>query len=197
MEVCLTLKENEVDYKEFALCSADGDVLSTFYVEIEKDTALISYDTSSKHRNKGYASKGLRLVRQALFEDDNILFLELINLSGDYSRKVAENAGFFSPNNSIDYYVALNERAEEILNNKLSSLDASSSEHNNILRKLNKVNSKREQENKAIQKLRNELKKQSDLLEIADDEEYKQRIQAEIHHLTNILESTDQKNKEL
>lgn len=59
------------------------------------------------------------MVKTKLFEEE-MLFLELINLSGDYSRKVAENAGFFSYSGNLDCFVAVNPNAESILEKKLS-----------------------------------------------------------------------------
>ena len=79
-ELTLILTENELDFKTFKLCNLTGSQIVSFDVEIDKETALISYETQEKFRNKGYASKGLNLLKDVLFNDDNILFLELINL---------------------------------------------------------------------------------------------------------------------
>lgn len=97
MDVKLVKTVDDLDFKTFKLYTEIGgklDVTTSFDVEINKETDLISYETKEKYRHQGYASKGLNLLRDTLFSDDNILFLELINLSGDYSRKVAENGGF-------------------------------------------------------------------------------------------------------
>lgn len=90
------------------MCNENNEQIVSFDVEINKEIALISYETKESFRNQGYASKGLTLLRDTLFSNNSILFLELINLSGDYSRKVAENAGFFSRSNNLDYYICLN-----------------------------------------------------------------------------------------
>ena len=63
------------------------------------------------------------MLKNNLFSDTGILFLELINLSGDYSRKVAENAGFFSPNHCIEYYISLNPNAEIIIDEQTHQLN--------------------------------------------------------------------------
>lgn len=107
---------------DFKLYNENNEEIASFWVEYNKDIALISYETKEEFRHKGIASKGLNLLKEVLFNEKNILFLELINLSGDYSRKVAENAGFFSPYHTLDYYISLNPRAEEIVNEKLFKL---------------------------------------------------------------------------
>ena len=117
--------ENDLNYKEFKLCNDDGDIIVSFDVEISNETALISYETREEFRNQGFASLGLNMLKNILFSDTGILFLELINLSGDYSRKVAENAGFLSPNYSIDYYILLNSDAEIIIDEQIHQLNPS------------------------------------------------------------------------
>lgn len=192
MEVKLVQVENDIDYKEFKLCNENNEQIVNFDVEISKETALISYDTKEEFRHQGYASRGLKLVRDTLFGDDDILFLELINLSGDYSRKVAENAGFFSRSGNLDYWVLSNPRAEEIINNRLNSLDASSSELSKTNRLLKKVQSWQYGATKAKEKLYNKLEQfleQRDLLELegGGKEDYKIYLESEIHHLEGIL----------
>ena len=134
--------ENDLDYKEFKLCNDDGDIIVSFDVEISNGKALISYETKEEFRNQGFASSGLNMLKNILFSNTGILFLELINLSGDYSRKVAENAGFFSPNHSIDYYISLNPDAEIIIDEQIHQLNPSSAEYikkQNVQKKIKRL----------------------------------------------------------
>ena len=134
--------QNDLGYKTFELCNDDGDKVASFDVEIEKETAIISYETKQQFRNMGFASLGLNLLKNTLFSDSNILFLQLINLSGDYSRKVAENAGFFSPTHSINYYITLNPNAEIIIDELFKQLDPSSTEYRKkqyVLKKIKRL----------------------------------------------------------
>lgn len=128
MELALVLTED--NFKRYKLCDETGNHIVSFDVEISKDAALINYETQEQFRNQGYASRGLNLLRELLFSYENILFLELINLSGDYSRKVAENAGFFSCSTGMKCYIALNPCAEQILNSRMDSIDSSSIKKN-------------------------------------------------------------------
>ena len=127
--VKLELVESDDELSEYKLKGKEGKVLTSFSVEWNKTNALISYETSEDCRNQGYASLGLNMLKQELFSTKHALTLELINLSNDYSRKVAENAGFFSPHDSIDYYVTLHPFAEGIVetarNLKQMGLDVS------------------------------------------------------------------------
>lgn len=192
MEVKLVQVENGVDYKAFKLCNENNEQLGDFYVEIDKETALISYDTREEFRKQGYASRGLKLVRDTLFGNNDILFLELINLTGDYSRKVAENAGFFSRSGNLDYWVLANPRAEEIINSRLNSSDISSSELSKTNRLLQKVSSWQYGAVKAKEKLHNKLEQlleERELIELekGENRDYKNYLESEIHHLKGIL----------
>lgn len=184
MEVKLIEAENGVD---FILCNESGVKIVEFNVENNKETDLISYETQENFRNQGYASKGLILLRDTLFSNDSILFLELINLSGDYSRKVAENAGFFSRSGNLNYYACLNPRAEQIINARLSALDISSIEYKRMQKLLNKVQAMRSNETKAKQKLQDKLDELLQTIELEEPGEYRDYIEAEIRHLQNIL----------
>lgn len=198
MELKLVQVENNADFKQFKLCDESDKKIGNFYVEVDKETALISYDTEEEFRHQGYASKGLNLVRDNLFSDDNILFLELINLTGDYSRKVAENAGFFSKSGNLDYWVLSNPRAEEIVNNRLNSLDVSSPEYKKANRLLNKAMIWQDAANKAKEQLHNKLEsllQQRDLEDEDMPDNYKNYLNSEIHHLQGILPATQSVTK--
>lgn len=186
-ELTLILTENELDFKTFKLCNLTGSQIVSFDVEIDKETALISYETQEKFRNKGYASKGLNLLKDVLFNDDNILFLELINLSGDYSRKVAENAGFFSRSGNLDYYVLLNPLAEQILNDRLNFLDVSSVKSKKTHQLLEKVKNLRQVEFFSKQKMQAKLDELLQQREVVDSVDYKEYIESEINHLQKVL----------
>ncbi len=188
---------NDLDYKTFELCNDDGDTVASFDAEINEETALISYETKQQFRNMGFASLGLNLLKNVLFSDFNILFLELINLSGDYSRKVAENAGFFSPSHSIDYYISLNPDAEIIIEELFEQLDSSSTEYRKKQNVYNKVKRLRACENRSKEELKRKLKQ---LLQeqaiVLESGYYKKHIEDEINHLHNILgKSQDNINK--
>ena len=192
--------ENNLDYKTYELCNDDGDKVVYFDVEIKKETALISYYTEYEFRNKGYASLGLNLLKNVLFSDFNILFLELINLSNDYSRKVAENAGFFSPINSINYYISLNPNAETIIEEQIQKLEPSSKEYKKRKNLYNKIKRLRACENHSKEELKRKLKQllqeQAIDLESGYQGYYKKNIKDEINHLQNILgKSQDNINK--
>ena len=186
-ELTLILTENELDFKTFKLCNLTGSQIVSFDVEIDKETALISYETQEKFRNNGYASKGLNLLKDVLFNDDNILFLELINLSGDYSRKVAENAGFFSRSGNLDYYVLLNPLAEQILNDRLNFLDVSSVKFKKTHQLLEKVKKLRQVEFFSKQKMQAKLDELLQQREVVDSVDYKEYIESEINHLQKVL----------
>ena len=186
-ELTLILTGNEWDFKTFKLCNLTGSQIVSFDVEIDKETALISYETQEKFRNKGYASKGLNLLKDVLFNDDNILFLELINLSGDYSRKVAENAGFFSRSGNLEYYVLLNPLAEQILNDRLNFLDVSSVKSKKTHQLLEKVKNLRQVEFFSKQKMQAKLDELLQQREVVDSVDYKEYIESEINHLQKVL----------
>ncbi len=122
-----------------------------------------------------------------MFNNDNILFLELIHLSGDYSRKVAENAGFFSRSGNLEYYICLNPHAEQIINGRLKSLDISSVEYGRTPRLLEKTQTLRHNENTEKQKLQEKLDELTQIRELEVQGEYKVYIESEISHLQKIL----------
>ena len=189
--------KNDLDYKEFKLCKDNGDIIVSFDVEISNGTALISYATRQQFRNQGFASLGLNMLKNTLFSDTGILFLQLTNLSGDYSRKVAENAGFFSPSHSIDYYISLNPDAEIIIEKLFEQLDPSSTEYRKKQNVYNKVKRLRACENRSKEELKRKLKQ---LLQeqaiVLESGYYKKHIEYEINHLQNILgKSQDNINK--
>ena len=179
--------ENDLDYKEFKLCNDEGNKIVSFDVEINKETALISYETKQEFRNKGFASLGLNMLKDVLFSDSNILFLELINLSNDYSRKVAENAGFFSPTHSINYYITLNPNAEIIIDEELHRLDPSSTEYRKKQNVLKKIKCLRISEARSKEELKIKLKQLLQQAEVVELGDYKKYIETEINHLQNIL----------
>lgn len=187
MKLILIKTKEDNDFQQFILCNNINEPISSFDVEINRNTALISYKTSEQYQNKGYASEGLIKLKEELFKDDNILFLELINLSGDYSRKVAENAGFISPSNNLDYYVLLNPRAEEILTNLLNTLDDSSLEYKKAKKLLEKVKVMKNRELMARSKQQEKLNELLERLELESDEEYRKKLEEEIKHLKKVL----------
>ena len=188
--------KNDLDYKEFKLCKDNGDIIVSFDVEISNGTALISYATRQQFRNQGFASLGLNMLKNVLFSDTGILFLQLINLSGDYSRKVAENAGFFSPSHSIDDYILLNPDAEIIIEEQIHQLNPSSADYikkKNVQKKIKRL---RVRENYSKKELRNKLEQLLQQVEVVESGDYKEYIETEIHHLQNILgESQNNINK--
>lgn len=169
------------DKERYELCAGD-EVIVDFGVEINKDTALISYETKEAYRHKGFGSLGLNVLKQELFSDNSILYLELINLSGDYSRKVAENAGFFSLSNSLDYFITINPRAEEII----EGIDATIANKEIFLEKLR---NRRQAEIHAKEKLQNKLDSLLKEKELDDEmpSEYKKYLESEISHLEGVL----------
>ena len=151
--VKLELVESNDELSEYKLKNKDGKILTSFSVEWNKTNALISYETDENYRNQGYASLGLNMLKQELFSTNHALTLELINLSGDYSRKVAENAGFFSPYGSINYYVAINPAAEEIIESQLLRAQADSTSYTRLQKLLNRIRSlKKAQKNDKLKK---------------------------------------------
>ena len=188
--------QNDLEYKTFELCNDDGDKVASFDVEIEKETAIISYETEKQFRNMGFASLGLNLLKNTLFSDSNILFLQLINLSSDYSRKVAENAGFFSPTHSINYYITLNPNAEIIIDELFKQLDPSSTEYRKKQYVLKKIKRLRISEARSKEELKIKLKQLLQQAEVVELGDYKKYIEDEINHLQNILgKSQDNINK--
>ncbi len=150
--------KKDINDEEYKLYNDDGTPVVDFDVEISGGgRALISYITRKEFRNKGYASVGLQQLRDSLFGDSNIIFLELINLSGDYSRKVAENAGFFSPSHSPDYYVCLNPNGEHLLEQQLEGMDISSLEFKEKQRTYAKLKRLRVSETQAKEEMQSRL----------------------------------------
>lgn len=187
MKEKLELKILDKDEEEFALCNENGDTLTRFSVEYEREKAIVSYDTKPDFQNKGYASKGLNLLKKKLFESNKIFILELINLSGEYSQKVAENAEFFSRGSSLNCYQTIHPCAEEILERQMAS---SSTEDNRYKKLLEKIRGMRKIQNNAKQKLADELDTLRRTNEENLDEEYKQRIEKRIKHLEKIVDNS-------
>lgn len=185
--------KNDLDYKEFKLCKDNGDIIVSFDVEISNGTALISYATRQQFRNQGFASLGLNMLKNTLFSDTGILFLQLTNLSGDYSRKVAENAGFFPTNPSIDNYILLNPDAEKIIEELIHQQNPSSADYIKKQNVYNKIKRLRAYQNRSKEELKRKLKQLLREQAIGLDSEY---YKNEINHLQNILgKSQDNKNK--
>lgn len=176
--------EKNLDYK---LKNDNDDEISSYSVEKQNASALISYYTNPDFRNQGYASMGLNLLKSELFKSNHTLILELINLSGDYSRKVAENAGFFSPHNSIDYYVTLHPFAEEIVETSMQRFEKGTSEYARMEKLLKRVRTLRKQQRAAQTQLVNKLNSLKVEAEAVDDESYKKYLNDEITHIERLL----------
>lgn len=122
--------------------------------------------------------------------------MQLINLSSDYSRKVAENAGFFSPTHSINYYITLNPDAEIIIYELFKQLDPSSTEYRKKQYVLKKIKRLRISEARSKEELKIKLKQLLQQAEVVELGDYKKYIEDEINHLQNILgKSQDNINK--
>lgn len=187
MNVKLVKTNVDSEYADFELRNENDVKIVSFEVEFGTDKALISYETIEAYRNQGFASQGLCLLRDYLFQE-NILILELINLSGDHSRKVAENARFFSGSpNSLDFYLALNPLAENIIGEQIKSVVPGTLEHTKLEKKLHKVKKVRLRELSAKNALREKLNNLMATRELTDDLDYKDILSAEIKHLQNIL----------
>ncbi len=186
MRLLLKNKENSNDL-DYVLCDDHGDNIVSFCVEVEKNEALISYVTEKQFRNKGFASLGLNMLKDILFSESDILFLNLIDLSSDYSRKVAENAGFFSPSNSLDYYVSVNPKAEIIIDDLLQKSDQSSTNYKKVQRLQKKLRRLRNIERQRKEIMKNKLESLLQEVEIVESDDYKRLIESEIHHIQNIL----------
>lgn len=194
MNVKLVLTNEEVsDYK---LKSESDEEISSYTVEINKETALISYETNTAYRNQGYASLGLNLLKSELFKTNRILVLELINLSGDYSRKVAENAGFFSPHNSINYFVALHPFAENIVEKSMQQFERGTPEYSKQEKLLQRMRTLRKYQKKAHIRLANKLVSLKEEVKLTDDENYKKNLNDEIKHIERIFSNLPQKGNE-
>jgi len=189
MEEKLNLEMLDRDEKaeEFALYNESGEIVTRFTVEYEKEKAIISYDTKPEFQNRGYASKGLNLLKKKLFEGNQIFILELIDLSGEYSQNVAENAGFFS-RGSLNCYQTIHPYAEEILESQMISISSEDTRHKKLLEKIRGM---RRIQNMAKQKLADELEMLKGLEKRNDlDEEYRQRIEKRIKHLERIVDNS-------
>ena len=187
ISVKLELLDNDDEVSEYKLKNTNGEVITSYSVEWNKTNALISYETSEKYRNQGYASLGLNMLKKELFTNNRALTLELINLSGDYSRKVAENAGFFSPHDSMNYYVTINPFAEEVVESKLLECESDSKLYSQLQRLLQRIKSLKKAQRKSRIKMQEKLKGLKEIVEIADNEEYKKELMAEITHLDGII----------
>lgn len=188
MDKKLELKILNEKAEEFALCNENGEILTRFTVEYEREKAIISYYTKPNFQNNGYASKGLNLLKKKLFESNRIFILDLINLSGEYSKNVAENAGFFS-HGSLDLYQTIHPHAEEILERKITSTSGDDKRYKKILEKIRGM---RKIQNKAKQKLADELLYMYRLREDIEetDDEYRKRIEKRIKHLEKIVDNS-------
>lgn len=193
MNVKLVLMDNNEDYK---LKSEADEEISSYSVERDKEKALISYETNVAFRNQGYASLGLNLLKSELFKGNRTLILELINLSGDYSRKVAENAGFFSPHNSIDYFVALHPFAEDIIERSMQQFERGTSEYIKQERLLQRMRNLRKQQKRANTRLADKLASLKTQVELTDDENYRMNLKSEINHIERILSNLPQRDNE-
>ncbi len=185
--VNLDLKDSKESEDEYILKNENGEAITSYYVEWNETTALISYETNKKYRNQGYASYGLNILKNELFTKRQALILELINLSGDYSRKVAENAGFFSPSNSIDYYVTINPFAEEIIERKIRECQSDSKNYRQLQRLLERIKSLKKAQRTSMDKMQEKLNSLKKDAELTDDEKFKERLMDEIAHLEGIV----------
>ena len=148
MNAKLVQISNDSETADFELQSDNNERIVRYDVEFNGISALISYETEEHFKNQGYASYGLCLLRDYLFSQD-ILFLELINLSGDYSRKVAENAGFISRAGDLTYYSLSNPIGESILNKQMQELEPGSIAYQKAQKQLTKIQSHKIKEAKA------------------------------------------------
>ena len=166
--------------KELELVSFDAE-------KVEEDKVLISYETNREYRNQGYASLGLNLLKEHLFGEE-MLILELIHLSGDFSRKVAQNAGFvdYGPNN-LEYYFVVNPNSEDIIKAKMAELNPESSEYKKLNRKLQKIEALKLREAASKEKLARKLEQLKNDIELIDNEEHKRELEIEIQHLKKVL----------
>ena len=65
-DIKLELVDNDDSVSEYKLKNADGEVITSYSVEWNRTNALISYETSEKYRNQGYASLGLNMLKKEL-----------------------------------------------------------------------------------------------------------------------------------
>lgn len=185
--VNLDLEDSNESEDEYILKNENGEAITSYYVEWNETTALISYETNKKYRNQGYASYGLNILKNELFTKRQALILELINLSCDYSIKVAENAGFFSQSNSIDYYVTINPFAEEIIERKLRECQSDSKNYRQLQRLLERIKSLKKAQRTSMDKMQEKLNSLKKDAELTDDEKFKEQLMDEIAHLEGIV----------
>lgn len=196
MDVKLVLTDCDEEVSDYKLKNASDEEISSYTVEMDKEKALISYETNVAFRNQGYASLGLNLLKSELFKGNHTLILELINLSGDYSRKVAENAGFFSPHNSIDCFVALHPFAEDIIERSMQQFEKGTSGYIKQERLLQKMRNLRKQQIRANTRLTEKLSSLKTQLELTDNESYRINLKSEINHIERILSKLPQRDNE-
>lgn len=150
--------------------------------------ALISYVTIESKRNNGYASIGLTLLRDRLFQE-GFCILEAIDISGEYSKRALENAGFFATSkDSLDNFVSLNPNAEEIISEQMlrSFKDSRQARYIELLYK--EVLRLRFRKTQAYLEMHQRLLSCKESLELIDDNsQYKQTIEGEIRHLERAL----------
>lgn len=194
MDIKLVKVDSDENGAEYKLKNGDNVNIVSYSVEYNKEnilkSALISYETKLEYRHQGYASLGLNMLKNEIFSGNHILLLELIHLSGDYSRKVAENAGFFPASGNLNYFVALHPFAEAIVTQQMSNVEKESSEYKKNERLLEKIKYRRISENVAMENLRNKLEslRQEHSYAIADQEmEYVKTLDVEISHIEKIL----------
>lgn len=196
MNVKLVLTDENEKVSDYKLKSESDEEISSYTVEINKEKALISYETNTAYRNQGYASLGLDLLKSELFKTNRTLVLELINLSGDYSRKVAENAGFFSPHNSINYFIALHPFAENIVEKSMQQFERGTPEYSKQERLLQRMRVLRKQQKEAHIRLANKLDSLKEEEKSTDDENYKKNLNDEIRHIERIFSNLPQRGNE-
>lgn len=187
MNVKLVLMDHDEEISDYKLTNESDEKISIYTVEKKREKSLISYETNVAFRNQGYASLGLNLLKNELFKDTHTLILELINLSGDYSRKVAENAYFFSPYHSMNYYIALHPLAEDIIEKSMQQLKRGTSEYEKQEHLLQKIKTLREYQKEAHIRLTNKLISLKAQVKLTNDENYIRSLKTEISHIESIL----------
>lgn len=173
----LIVIDSDEEQEEIKLVNESNEILTSFSIEFNaKNQALISYETEPNHQHKGYASIGLDMVANYLFKK-GIIVLELIDLTGDYSRKVAENAGFYEVGSGLTCFRRVNPEAELIAPNE---------------KWINKIEGYRNKERKYIEKLAMKLSSLKEMLAIENDSSRKKEIEEEIMHLERVLNSRNE-----
>jgi len=170
----LIVIESDEEQEKLKLVNGKNEILTSFSIEFSGERqALISYETAPEHQHKGYASTGLNMVASYLFKK-GIIVLELINLSGDYSRKVAENAGFYEVGNGLLCFRKINPEAELIAPSE---------------KWLKKIESYRKHEGNYNERLEMKLSSLKEMLTIEENGDRKKEIETEINHLEKLLNS--------